>query len=210
MAIDWQDVMRDDMLEQISAELYPEHKQQAIEEFTAERLRSFYLAHPDVMLPAVEMLKEGQELLDLGRYTASAVFSAGSYELMLKATLLRPVVYGLVHNEGLAQILVDRVLGSQTDIDRYKELLAKLFLNIAGVQLETVMRTSARVSLLSEAAINQKLRNRILHGGATCSELQATEIREVGLAIFQLILAPVLTALDLAIDPMGRIVRNAQ
>ncbi|SFM65192.1 hypothetical protein [Rugamonas rubra] len=206
MANDWQDAARDEMFEQISRELYPEHKQQAIEEFAAERLRSFYLAHPTVMLPAMGMLKEGRELLELRRFTASVVFSAGSYELMLKATLLRPVVHGLVHNEGLAQVLVDHMLGTQTAIGRYKELLSKLFLSIAGVQLATVSRAGVKANILAEVIANQTLRNRILHGGGTCTRPHAEEAREVGLAVFQLILSPVLVGLGLGLDPTGRIV----
>jgi hypothetical protein len=56
MSYDEQDAAMDEFYEQISRELYPDHKQQAIQEFTAERLRSFYVQSPNVMRPAVEAI----------------------------------------------------------------------------------------------------------------------------------------------------------
>jgi len=48
MIYDELDAARDEMYELISYELYPDHKQQAIEEFTTDRLRSYYVKHPSV------------------------------------------------------------------------------------------------------------------------------------------------------------------
>jgi hypothetical protein len=45
-----EDAAWDEAYENISRELYPEHKEQAISEFTAERLRSYYTMHPDLNL----------------------------------------------------------------------------------------------------------------------------------------------------------------
>ncbi|WP_169709471.1 hypothetical protein [Deferrisoma camini] len=54
MSYDEQDAAMDEFYDQISKELYPEHKEQAIEEFTQEKLKSYYLQNPGVMRPAVE------------------------------------------------------------------------------------------------------------------------------------------------------------
>ena len=48
----------DEALDQISKDLYPGHKEQAIEEFTTERLQSFYLKNPTILAPGVQMYIE--------------------------------------------------------------------------------------------------------------------------------------------------------
>lgn len=89
MSYDESDAARDEFIEEIGRELYPDHKIQAIEEFTADRLRSFYVAHPDVMRPAVDSLQEGKALRALGKHSAALVFFVTAIELLLKATLLK-------------------------------------------------------------------------------------------------------------------------
>ena len=57
MSRDENDAARDAFYEQLSRELYDDHKQQAITEFSADRLKSFYIQHPNVMRPAVDALR---------------------------------------------------------------------------------------------------------------------------------------------------------
>ncbi len=65
MSYDEHDAALDEFYDQISKELYPDHKEQAISEFTEERLRSFYVKSPFVMRPAVDSLQQGKRLLSL-------------------------------------------------------------------------------------------------------------------------------------------------
>src|SRR3989338_7387904 len=106
MSYDEHDAALDAMYEQMGRELYPNHKVQAISEFTTERLRSYYVTNPKVMLPAIGAYKEGKHLNSAKHYSAAVVFFASSVELFLKATVLKPVVHGLIHSEGLANIIV--------------------------------------------------------------------------------------------------------
>ena len=55
-----EDAAWDDAYESMSQELYPEHKEQAIAEFTHERLRSYYIAHPEILIPAIQTFKESK------------------------------------------------------------------------------------------------------------------------------------------------------
>jgi hypothetical protein len=74
MSYDEDDAAWDEMYDRIDQELYPDHKAQAIEEFTAERLRSFYLKNPEVMIPALEVFSEAKLLLESKHYAAALVF----------------------------------------------------------------------------------------------------------------------------------------
>jgi hypothetical protein len=102
MAYDAEDAARDAMYEEISRELYPDHRAQAIAEFTSGRLQSYYASQSWVMRPAVDAIQEGRRLQANHHSSAAVVFFVTAIELLLKATLLRPVVHGLVHSEGLA------------------------------------------------------------------------------------------------------------
>ena len=99
MSCDEFDAARDEMYEQISHELYPDHKIQAISEFATSRLQSYYVKNPMVMQPAVDAVQEGTTLRTNGHHAAAVVFFVTAIELFLKATLLKPVVHGLVHND---------------------------------------------------------------------------------------------------------------
>ena len=200
-----EDAARDAFYEEISQELYPEHREQAIEEFTGERLRSFYIQHPDVMRPAVDALREGKTLYEAEHHSAAVVFFASAIELLLKATLLRPVVYGLVHHDGLAEIIVSQTLG-QTGFDRYQKLMAYLFVELAGIDLKTVSRDGVITPLLSECTEIQKLRNNIVHRGSQCTSEQAELGAEVSAAAYDLIVLPMLRSLGFTVVERGAIV----
>lgn len=204
MTYDETDAAIDEMYEQIGRELYPDHKVQAIIEFTAERLRSFYTANPRVMRPAVDALQEGKQLNEAKHYAAAMVFFVTAIELLLKATVLKPVVHGLIHNEGLANIVVQHALG-QTGFDRYETLLSQLFSEIAGMELKSIIRVGTKKTLLSECAELQKLRNLIIHQGATCSPEQAKLGLDVSVAVYELIVAPMIFKLGLTVIEEGDI-----
>jgi len=203
MSYDENDAARDDFYEQISRELYPDHKQQAIEEFTADRLRSYYVKSPGVMRPAVDAVQEAKALLAVGRHSPALGFSASAIELLLKATLLRPVVYGLVHNDALAEIIVQRVIGRQTDIERYEGLLAGLFHTLAKIDLRAICRDGVTLPLLQEAKQFQSLRDKILHQGTHCSPQDAETAFSVAVAVYDKIVAPMLFALGLKVEEKG-------
>jgi hypothetical protein len=202
MSYDEQDAAFDEMYEQIGRELYPDHKAQAISEFTAERLRSFYVSNPRVMRPAVDALQEGKFLYEANRHSAAVVFFVTAIELLLKATVLKPVVHGLIHNEGLANIVVQHAL-CQTGFERYEKLLSQLYSELAGIELKSIERIESKEKLLVECKSLQELRNKIIHQGATCGEEQAKLGHLVSVAVYELIVAPMLFKLGLTVVEEG-------
>lgn len=204
MSYDEYDAAMDEMYDRIGRELYPEHKAQAIEEFTAERLRSFYLENPKVMRPAIDAFKQAKVLCEANHFGAALVFYVTSIELFLKATLLKPVVAGLIHNDSLADVIVEHALG-QSGFDRYKSLLAKLFSDIAKIDLNEIRRDGASKPLLDEALEIQKIRNKIIHQGASCNEVDANLAKDIASLIFSRIVIEMLNALGLYVKEKGLI-----
>ena len=190
----------DEFYASVSEELYPGHKLQAISEFTRERLRSFYLQNPKILMPAMDMYYESGMLHKANRPIPTVVFCMTTLELLLKAALLRPIVYGLVHNDGLAGLIVEHTLG-QTGFHRYKGLLAKIFEDFTGVDISTIKRSGCDCPLLDEALELQKLRNRIIHQGASCDTDDAERANEIVTTAFDFIVSPILQRLNIIIKP---------
>ena len=207
MSYDEQDAAMDEFYDQISKELYPEHKEQAIEEFTQEKLKSYYLQNPGVMRPAVEAIEEGNWQLGQKRYSPALVFYVTAIELLLKATLLRPVLYGLIHNEGLAEIMIKHILG-QTGVERYENLLAQLFDNLADIDVKNISREGTKTKLFVECRELQRVRNNVIHQGQSCAEKDAEKGKLVSVAVFEQIVRPMLYSLGLTVIEKGRIVES--
>ncbi len=204
MSYDQYGEARDAMYDEISRELYPDHKAQAISEFTTSRLQSYYISNPMVMRPAVDSIQEGKRLQANEHSAAAVVFFVTAIELLLKATLLKPVVHGLVHSEGLAKIIVEQALG-QSGFDRYAKLLERLFTELANLDINTVTRDKAQRSLLRECTELQQLRNGIIHQGGSAAPEQAESARLVSVAVYDLVVIPMLDTLGLKVVARGEI-----
>ncbi|WP_415879747.1 hypothetical protein [Methylomonas sp. TEB] len=187
------------------SEFIDEISEQAISEFKQGRLRSYYLENSMVMRPAVDALQEGKQLLELEHPSAAIVFFGTSIELLLKATVLQPLVKGLVHSDVFAEIIMTHTLG-QTGFDRYEKLLAVIFRELSGVELSSVNRYGVSEPLLSECKKLQKIRNSIIHRGECCGKNEARNGLDVSVAIYNQIVVPVLSSIQLTVIEQGEIV----
>jgi hypothetical protein len=198
------DAAWEEMHERLAEELYPEHKDKAIEEFTQERLCSYYKEHSMVMRPAIDMATEANSLRAGGHYTAAVVFYASAIELLLKATVLQPVIVGLIHNENLADVVVAHTLAG-TGFSRYTKLLSHLFEELALIELSEVRRAGAKKPLLEECAELQTLRNTAIHGGKMRTQQEANFAKTLTSAVFHELVEPLLHVLDLTVVKRGEI-----
>ena len=196
-----EDIMWDEAWDQISQELYPEHKEQAIDEFMLERLQSFYLDNPEILFPGFDKLIESKALLEL-HPSASYVFSTTAIELFLKSSLLRPVVHGLIYNEALAEIVVESLL-ARGGFGRYKKLMSRLFEELAGIDITALKRSNLKIPLLNEASKIQNIRNGIIHRGKSVTVEQAKTAFNVATAIFSQVVEKMLFAINLKINNSG-------
>lgn len=195
----------DEAYDRMSEELYPGHKTQAIGEFSHERLRSFYVKEPDILVPAVRNYRVAKTLLESQQSAAALVFAASSTELFLRGALLRPVVYGLVHSDAVAELVMAAAL-SQTGFMRYGKLLAGLFQEVAGLDIQTLIRDGAKLPLLKEASETQQSRNGVIHQGDKASQAHAEAALAVAEAVLGLMVAPVLNQLGFAVAKGGRLI----
>ncbi len=164
MSYDEQDAAYDDFIEKLSNDLYPDHRDQAISEFTTKCLQRFYLANREVLNGPLVLLREAQSLAD-SHPAAALTFAFASMESLLKSALLRPIVAGLVHSESLAEILANFLLGRLTGLDRMKKLLLPIVEEHGGFVLTSFKREGSNKTLWEEMVAVEKVRNAVLHGG---------------------------------------------
>jgi len=183
--------------EQISKELYPEHKEQAIDEFIDERMRSYFLEHPEVIQAPFDcFFHASSDLQDSPR--SALIMYTTTIELYLKSVLLKPVLYGMIHNENVATLIMESSTG-QSGFKRYDKLLTSLCRHAADVELSDIKGLDGR-PILVEAGETQAIRNKVIHQGYKATVSEMGKARNVGVKILTKVVEPVLSNLNLVIS----------
>lgn len=189
--------------DQYMSELYEEHKKEAIEEFTSERLRSYYSDNRLLAKPAFEALAEAKTLVEVNT-SAGLVFAAISTEVGLKEALLKPIVSGMVHTASAASLITNLVVSHQ-GMDRYRELLLQTLREHGGVDLDTYKRPKSTKPIWEEIREVQKRRNLIIHKAESASREQAALALGVAVTIIEELFPKVVNKMGLHIHDGFRI-----
>ncbi len=190
MSTDWYEAEQEEaysaMMDSLAEELYPEHKEQAIDEFIDDRLKSYYLDNNEIAVNAVSFIKQAKESVSLDP-TASLIYSSIATEVVLKSILLKPVVFGLVHTESLAE-LISSMLLKQNGVDRFKKLVFSILESHIEFAdgIENYKRDGSNIGLWNERAEIQKTRNDVMHKAQRCSIEQAEASYSVAVVFFRL------------------------
>ena len=102
------------------------------------------------------------------------VFAITAAEICIKDLILRPIVFGMVHQPYAAKFIADLAI-SQNGWDRFSKLLAEVLREKIGIDLQKVTRSGTSKPLWSECNRLQRVRNGVVHRG---EEAQAEEARE--------------------------------
>jgi hypothetical protein len=157
-----------DHAEDLAKEFFEENYKDAINQFTGERLQSYYLKHPELASAAFNALQYAQSLRP-SYHRAALVFAVTSTELTVKNVLLRPIISGLVHTEELASVVAD-LTTKHTGIGRFQDLLTEILGQYGGFELKTFRRPDSGKTLWQEMDDVQKARNNVIHRGAVVDE----------------------------------------
>jgi len=168
-------------------DLYEEHKPQAIEDFTTDRLRSFYISNPGLARDSLNTLLEARHLAVISP-KASLVLATAAAEVGLKSAILRPIVVGLVHAEAVASHVADLVL-QHTGVDRFRDLLFALLNHVAHFDLKVYTRDESTSPLWEEIQGNIRLRNAVLHRCAEVSPEEAAKALAVASEVIEVLFA---------------------
>jgi hypothetical protein len=195
--------------EQLLEELGPEWAEEngfalyedAIKEFTAERLQSYYVANPNVAGPAYRSLVYAQSLMP-SHPKAALVFAVTATELAIKTVLLKPIVFGLVHTEALASFITD-LTTKHTGMDNFQTILTEVLARFGGVDLKVFKRAASKKTLWQEIGELQKARNAVVHRGDDVDDAIARLGIAVAATLLNEVFPQILTKLVLHLhDPM--------
>jgi hypothetical protein len=143
-----------------------EHHEEAISEFTSERLQSYYLKHPDLAGPARNSLLYAQSLMPTFPQ-AALVFAVTAIELAVKNVLLKPIVFGLVHAENLASFVTE-LTTKHAGMGRFQKMFTEInniLVDVSGIDLKDYKRDGSAKTLWQEIIETQTVRNGVVHEG---------------------------------------------
>jgi hypothetical protein len=163
---DYYEYDADDERERYEAEV----AEKAIAEFTADRLKSYYVDHPELAAPAYLALEKAKGFLP-SEPEAALVFAYSAIEMALKAVLLKPVVYGLVHTEAVATVVMSLIGNGGVGV--FRDLLFGILELFGGVNLKTLKRDGAGQLLWEEIERVRKARNHVMHAGGPANPKDA-------------------------------------
>ncbi len=207
MGMDLWEYQQEEAMAAYHEELYEkEFKERAIEEFTEERLTSFYFEHPNILKESYEIFNESIMVMKHSP-SASLLLSCSSIEVSIKVGILKPIIYGFVHSEMAAEIIADTAI-KQTGLDRFRDLLAKLINDVASFDIKSFKRNGSAKSFWNERSEIQIIRNNIAHKAVKCTAEEAQFSIDVASALFQELIPKILSALNLETNSQCEVVEK--
>ena len=174
MSMTIEEAWREEAYDQMVQEFLELNRDIIIDEYVSGRIASYYQKNPDLAAAAESARGEARSLLE-SNPSASLVFSRSATEIALRDVLLKPIAYGMVHNENTGSLMAELAVRNQ----QFRKLLFTA-LEDYGVDLKRTFRNGADNNLWAEIQEISTTRNRILHLGQKASKEQAE--RSLGIA----------------------------
>lgn len=196
------EIMYSDFEGDLKDNFYSEQREQVIEDFILERMQSFYRLNPELAVNAISFLKKSKKYVKEDP-TSSLIYSAIAIEVLIKFVFLKPIIYGMVHNELSAEIISNSLL-KQSGIDRFKELVFGVIdENVElGCLIKDYKRSGSNITLWKERDLIQNKRNKIMHTAIECSYEEAKNSIDICIEFISIIVA-VIRNFDLDISNDG-------
>jgi hypothetical protein len=106
--------------------------------------------------------EDARKLLDVS-YDACTVLAYSAVEVGFKNLLLKPIVYGFVNSDHVADLVSTAIVSSNREEKRLRAFINVLFRNLTLVDLEAVKLRGRNETLWAHMEIIKKKRNAILH-----------------------------------------------
>lgn len=202
----WQDAAMESLYSEFfedpntRASFYEELYDEIVRDFTAARLRSYFAENPDLVAPAARALDDARVLVD-GHTTAGFMFGAIAVEVALRAVLLRPIVYGLVHSETAAALITKLAIAHQDE--NFTKVLLDLLASFGGVDPRTKYRNVGGPKLWDEMLTIRQKRNGVVHRAETATKDEAQLAIAVAACVIEDLFPGVVDTLGLHLHGMS-------
>ncbi|MCY1224406.1 hypothetical protein D9M72_365620 [compost metagenome] len=189
-----EDIARDEWY----SDLVEEISEQAINGFARDRLKSYYLDNSRLASNMIAIFEEAKKLRDESP-TATLVLFTTSIEIGLKVVLLKPVVYGLVHNESVSDLISDLAV-KHNGLDRIKNLLSRIIVEYGGIDFESFKIDGHDKTIWDDINTIQNARNNVVHRAVMVNSEMAELSNKVAAVVINVIITSVLNGLGLDVE----------
>jgi len=175
---------------------FEEDIDRGIARFTAGRQKSYFVENPDLAIPAFDVLDEAKRLFALDRFAAAQAFAGGATEVAYDQLLIRPMLYGFVHDEDVAEA-ISGIPDEVKNVYKFKGFLEGVIAKFAGVTFQSLFPGSNK-TLWKYIQDVKGIRNSILHGGnLNVSPVEAKESIDLASQVIETIFPALLRTLKL-------------
>lgn len=143
-----------------------------IEDFKDETLSSFFEANQNILTISYTAQTEAEKLIDISP-SATILFAFTAIETAIKHILLKPMIYGMTHNENVAELIVEKCL-KQPNVKNYIGLAFTLVKKATKLELKDAKTTDEKL-ITEEIEALAKKRNKIIHAGILYNKSDAED-----------------------------------
>lgn len=130
--------------------------------------------------------------------SAALLFASIAIEVGLKATLLKPILHGMVSIDSAAALIAGLVPDQHNE--DFGKVLFGILKEVGGVDLLAFKRSGCNQTLWEEIRNTRTLRNTVMHGGAQVTPAEAEHAIDIASAVFEDLFHQVISALGLKAD----------
>ncbi|GAB2180611.1 hypothetical protein DLREEDagrD3_08340 [Denitratisoma sp. agr-D3] len=197
------DTLDDIAREEWLSNLYEEISTEAISEFNYDRLRSYYVKNP---LVAQDAFLTYEEAIEIRRNhpTAALLLFVVSIEVSLKSALLKPVIYGLVNNEAVADLISDLAVRNN-GLDRFNKIMRYVLREYGGIEIQNHKIQGHKDTFLKELKCIQDIRNGVSHRAEWATPEMAELAEDIATEVIYKFVDGVLGSLGFSLESDGTI-----
>jgi len=168
----WDEMYETEAQEKLEEYYYDYWYSDIIEDFKDETLSSFFEVNENILLISYTAQSEAKKLIAISP-SATILFTFTAIETAIKHILLKPMIYGMTHNENVAELIVGKFL-KQSNVNSYIDLAFTLVKKATELELEDAKTTDGK-SIKKEIVALSKKRNNIIHSGKLYNKSDAED-----------------------------------
>jgi hypothetical protein len=193
--------LREDAIDKMFREWLPDAVWQQSADIAARYLRTFGDAVQDRVRGAVN---DARALTARGHHEAALVRAFTAFELTVSYLLFRPLFFGVLLSEELADQIVRAILNGKAERER---MLLPTVLKHWGVPLDQVVLTSGRSLWDATTKHPNSIRDRrndVVHCGASATAADASEAIQAAELLLEKVVSPLAKQLGFTLDATGK------
>lgn len=181
---DYESIMLDTMynayyedLERTEYENWKENMQdKIIDDFIEDMTFSYFEDNEDMLLISYMAQDEAKKIIDISP-SGAILFIFTAIETAIKHAMLKPMIYGMTHNEKVADLIVEKFL-KQSNFDAYITITFDLVKELINLILFNVKTTNNKI-IKDEIKKLSKKRNDIIHSGKQFQKQDALDALDI-------------------------------